>query len=1507
MKNINSKNIKDNFKLLENAGSYDPSFERDACGVGLVANIQGIKSHEIVKKSLTALRNLEHRGASGADPDTGDGAGILIQIPHEFLSEEASNLGFRIEKDKYGTGIIFAGSNKKSVSTIKKIIEKCSLDQNLKVIGWRDVPVNSKKIGKLSKEIMPNIIQVFIGGKNGEYIDNFEQKLFIIRKRFEVKISEIFDKEEIEKIYACSLSANKVIYKGLLTSEQVPEFYLDLQNEKVVSSFGLVHSRFSTNTLGDWKLAHPYRFVAHNGEINTVKGNRNWMTARQSLISSKLFGDNTSDLFPICKPSDSDTASFDNALELLTLGGRELEHAMAMMIPESWDGHESMSKSLKDFYKFHSILMEPWDGPALIVCTDGKKVGAVLDRNGLRPFRYTVTKNGTLIMGSETGLIDIDDNEIEYRERLRPGRMFLIDFEQGRIIEDEEIKSSLSSLNPYSKWIEKNSLDTKNLSNEKPEKLDMPIIKYQQVFGYTQEDLNILIDPMTKSNKDPVGSMGSDTPISILSKRPQNMFSYFKQMFAQVSNPPLDAIREKLVTQISVPAGKRFNLLEESEKQSSILFIDNPLLTNEKMAALKKINHSKIKVKTISTLIKLDEENDFDLAKSINNLRIECSNSIKDGYNILVLSDRGARKGYIPIPSLLALSSVHHYLIREGLRSSADLIVESGEPREVHHFSALFGYGASAINPYIAIETVLNNSNNDTESVNKYLKSSEYGLLKVMSKMGISTLQGYQGAQIFESLGLSKKFVEDYFTWTPNKLGGADEKRIKKDMIQNYIGAFKESKIPEELELDLGGLYLWRGTGESHMWNPSTISLLQHAATTNDNEKFIEFENVANNETEEAFTLRGLLDFNYSKKDSIPIEKVESTSSIVKRFATGAISLGSISKEAHETLAIAMNRIGARSNTGEGGEDPKRFNSEKNSRTKQVASGRFGVTANYLVNSTDLQIKMAQGAKPGEGGQIPGSKISEYIGSIRKTTPGVELISPPPHHDIYSIEDLAQLIHDLKNINRHARIHVKLVSEAGVGIIAAGVAKAKGDVVLISGMSGGTGAAPLGSIRHAGLPWELGLAETNQVLVSNGLRGRIVVQTDGQMKTGRDVAIATLLGAEEWGIATAGLIVMGCIMLRKCHLNTCSVGVATQDPELTKLFRGTPEAVVNYFMFLAESLRKYMAMLGFKTVEEMVGRTDKLKSSDRANNMPDAQIDLDVLLTKPTVLDGDNSYASQEQDHKLNRALDFKILDKVKNAIKTNEKISINEKINNYNRTVGSILSSEITKAYGEKGLSENTINVNFLGSAGQSFGAFACKGLNFTLEGDANDYFGKGLSGGILTVFPNKNSTFEAEKNIIIGNVALYGATGGQAYIRGMAGERFCVRNSSALAVVEGIGDHGCEYMTGGTVVILGETGRNFGAGMSGGIAYIFDENNKFNSKFNSELCDSRKVSLGSEDDKILLKIVKKHLEKTNSSLAKKILSDWDNQVAKFKKITPRDYEKALNKLNRKHEVFIN
>ena len=1503
---INSKKIKDNFNLLESTGSYDPKLERDACGVGLVAKITGEPSHDIVEKSLKALCNLEHRGASGADPDTGDGAGILIQIPHDYFRDQLNYLNIELTKDNYGTGLIFCGKTENDRKKIQEIFEDCSHELNLKVLLWRDVPTAPEKIGQTAREIMPLIKQVFVGSINNEPIDNIEQKLFILRKKFENIVSTEFKDDIKDLIYICSLSSTKIVYKGLLTSEQVREFYIDLQNPDVKSSFGLVHSRFSTNTLGDWKLAHPYRFIAHNGEINTVRGNRNWMSSREPILGSEKFGDYVKDLFPICDQNDSDTASFDNVFELLNLGGRELEHTMAMMMPASWDGHETMSDELKNFYKFHSILMEPWDGPALVVCTDGNKVGAILDRNGLRPFRYSVTKDGTLIMGSETGLVDIDDEQIEYRERLRPGRMFLIDFDEGRIIQDEEIKESLANSNPYSEWLDKNSISSKDFKKDKSEKLNSSLINMQQVFGYTQEDLKYLIEPMSKSSKDPVGSMGNDSPISILSKKPQNLYTYFKQMFAQVSNPPLDAIREKLVTQISLPVGRRFNLLEENENQSSILFLEKPIIDNHTISSIKDLNNVGMKSKVISTLIKLDNNNNFDLIDGIKKLREECEKSINDGYNILVLSDKKLKKGYIPIPSLLALSSVHHYLIRTGLRSNADLIVESGEPREVHHFCALFGYGASGINPYLAIETVLNTSDNDDKAVQNYIKSTEYGILKVMSKMGISTLQGYQGAQIFESIGLSKEFVDEYFTWTANKIGGVDERRIKKDMLQNYLSAFKETKIPEELELDLGGLYLWRGTGESHMWNPQTISLLQHSSTLNDKEKFKQFEDLADDETEDAFTLRGLLEFDYTKKDSIPIEDVEPAIEIVKRFATGAISLGSISKEAHETLAVAMNRIGARSNTGEGGEDAARFNSEKNSRMKQVASGRFGVTAEYLVNSTDLQIKMAQGAKPGEGGQIPGSKISEYIGSIRKTTPGVELISPPPHHDIYSIEDLAQLIHDLKNINRDARIHVKLVSEAGVGVIAAGVAKAKSDVVLISGMSGGTGAAPLGSIRHAGLPWELGLAETNQILVANGLRGRIVVQTDGQMKTGRDVAIATLLGAEEWGIATAGLIVMGCIMLRKCHLNTCSVGVATQDPELTKLFKGTPEAVINYFMFLAESLREYMAKLGFRTVNEMVGRTDKLKISERAKNMPDASVDLGIILARPEVIDGDTPYATQKQDHKLDKAIDFEILKRISESIDSKKKITIEEDIHNYNRTVGTIISSEITKKYGSNGLPDDTITINFKGSAGQSFGAFACSGLKFNLEGDSNDYFGKGLSGGKLSVFPNKISSFKPEDNIIIGNVALYGATGGMAFINGIAGERFCVRNSSAIAVVEGIGDHGCEYMTGGTVVILGETGRNFGAGMSGGIAYVYDKSGNFKTRFNSELCDMKETKLGAEDDKILNKLVKKHFEETDSPLAKKMLDDWANVLPKFKKVVPRDYEKALEKLNKKHEVLI-
>ena len=1257
--------LEKNIELIENYGLYDKTLEHSSCGVGLIANIRGNSSHEIVIISLEALKNLEHRGASGADPDTGDGAGILIQIPHEFYKSTTS---LDLNVGEYGTGIVFMNNDLKEVEKCKNLIEKCSKQHNLKVLGWREVPVNPNNIGILAREVMPSIQQIFVATNNKNQINNLEQRLYALRKSCEKTITQELSPKNANETYICSLSTTKIVYKGLLTAEQLPKFYSDLNNSSVKSTFGLVHSRFSTNTLGEWKLAHPYRYVAHNGEINTVRGNRNWMKSKESGLECKNISNNIKEISPICNSNDSDTASFDNVLELIHLGGRSLEHSMAMMIPEAWEGHESMSPQLKDFYKFHSILMEPWDGPALIVCTDGNKVGAVLDRNGLRPFRYTVTKDGMLIMGSETGLIDIEEENIEYRERLRPGRMFLLDFEEGRIVDDEEIKKSLANRKPYSNWLKSNSLRTSELDELESDELNMSLIRYQQIFGYSQEDLNILIKPMINSKTDPVGSMGNDTPIAALSKRPQNLFSYFKQMFAQVSNPPLDAIREKLVTQISIPSGERHNLLEEDEKQSRVLFIDNPLLTNEKLSAIKKINHDYIKPETISTLVNFQNGN-FKLKDAIKNIRNQCEAAIKNGKNIIILSDKNLKKDLIPIPSLLALSSVHHHLIRIGLRSKADLIIESGEPREVHHFSTLFGYGASAINPYIALETVKENCDKNLDpslSISNYLKSTEYGLLKVMSKMGISTLQGYQGAQIFESLGLSKEFVNDYFTWTSNKIGGVDENKIEKDMLSNYNSAFPEAKIPETLELDLGGLYLWKGTGESHMWNPNTISLLQHSSTQNDIDLFKQFEDEADNETEQAFTIRGLLDFKYKKSNSIPLKEVESAKKIVKRFATGAISLGSISKEAHETLAIAMNRIGARSNTGEGGEDPKRFFEEQNgdsksSRMKQVASGRFGVTANYLVNSTDIQIKMAQGAKPGEGGQIPGHKISEYIASIRKTTPGVELISPPPHHDIYSIEDLAQLIHDLKNINRHARIHVKLVSEAGVGIIAAGVAKAKGDVVLISGMSGGTGAAPLGSIRHAGLPWELGLAETQQILVSNGLRGRIVVQTDGQMKTGRDVAIATLLGADEWGIATASLISVGCIMLRKCHLNTCSVGIATQDPELTKLFKGTPEAVVNYFMFLSESLREYMALLGFRTVDEMVGRVDMLKQKE--NIEEDLGINLSALLAFPENINNDTRFASSSQNHELDKALDFKILDELKESLHNKEKIKLNKKL----------------------------------------------------------------------------------------------------------------------------------------------------------------------------------------------------------------------------------------------------
>ena len=1503
------------FSDIAEHGLYVPELERDACGVGMVANITGERTHEIVNQALEVLVNLDHRGAAGADPLTGDGAGITIQMPDAFMRKVTSEVGIELPAARrYGVAMTFLPVEDELNAAARAYLESSATGNGLKVLGWRDVPVDPDSAGYTARSIMPKFAQLFVEAPDGVEDDDLERLMYLARKSTEKNFVGDESDPEIKKallreFYVCSWSARTLIYKGMLLTHQLGEFYLDLKDESMVSAFGLVHSRFSTNTLGSWKLAHPYRMLAHNGEINTVRGNRNWMQARERSIDSPFFGDKIDQLTPICEADDaSDTASLDNVFELLRMTGRSVEHTAAMMMPAAWNGHESMPQNVKDFYEYHGNLMEPWDGPAMIVFTDGDAVGAVLDRNGLRPFRYWVTKDNLLVMASEAGVLNIDPERIKYRSRLEPGRMFLIDFEEQRIVEPDEVIERIASENPYGEWLEENRATIDSL----PDAPSVPgadidtLVDRQMAFGYSREDLQMLVRPMAITGHQPQGSMGNDAPIAVLSDKPQNMFSYFKQAFAQVSNPPLDAIREKLITQRAVPAGRRPNIFETTAVHCRMLRIDHPVLRNSELAKIKASTVPGVKAKTISTLFPTSGGAEA-LDAALVRIRNEASQAIEDDYTLLILSDRGVDSENAFIPSLLATSAVHHHLIKERNRAQADIIVESGEPREVHHFATLFGYGASAINPYLALETIAGlrlqptaeekiPSQNTAEE--NFREAIEEGVVKTMAKMGISTLQGYIGAQVFEALGLSQELVDEYFTWTVSRISGIGTKEIALDILANHSRAYADDNIPSNLKIDLGGLYLWRSTGERHMWNPDTISLLQDAVTRNDHDVFKQFEVASNDEGNEHITIRNMLEPVFS--DEIPLEEVEPASVIAERFATGAISLGSISREAHETLAVATNRIGARSNTGEGGEDPERFKLDDNgdnrsSAVKQVASGRFGVTTNYLTNAKDLQIKMAQGAKPGEGGEIPGRKISDYIALIRKTTPGVELISPPPHHDIYSIEDLAQLIHDLKNVNPSSRVHVKLVSVAGVGIIAAGVAKGKGDVVLISGDSGGTGASPLSSIRHAGLPWELGLAETQQVLVANGLRDRIVVQTDGQMKTSLDVLVAALLGAEEWGIATGALISMGCIMLRKCHLNTCSVGVATQDPELRKKFSGTPDAVVNYFMFLAEGLRELMAKMGFRTVNEMIGRVDKLKAREDIKHWKAKTLDLSPILMKPEVLPQDHPYQQILQNHGLENALDNKLIELAQPAIDYGNEVSATLPVTNINRTVGATLSGVIAKKTGEAGLPDGSVNFTFQGSAGQSFGAWLVKGLTFKIEGDSNDYFGKGLSGGRLVITPPANSAYEAKDNIIIGNVALYGSTGGEAYVNGLAGERFAVRNSAATAVVEGIGDHGCEYMTGGRVAILGPTGRNFGAGMSGGVAYVIDPDGSFGGRFNDAIADLLDVSPGSNDDNELKELIEKHVKYTGSKLGSELLADWANSVTKFKKVFPRDYARVL------------
>ena len=1513
--NSKSESVLPDFTDIAERGLYVPELEHDACGVGMVADISGTRSRSIIDQALEVLVNLGHRGASGADPMTGDGAGITIQMPDAFMRKISTQEGIKLPNEgRYAVAMCFLPNDDHLNAVVRAELEKRSKDNGMAILGWREVPVDPNVIGLSARSIMPKIAQLFVSAPDDVNGDDFERRLYLSRKSTEKQLLNIDTDSETRKtllreFYVCSWSSRTLIYKGMLLVDQLSKFYIDLEDQSMMSAFGIVHSRFSTNTLGSWKLAHPYRMLAHNGEINTVRGNRNWMQARERSLESPLFGDKIDQLTPICEPDDpSDTASLDNVFELLRMTGRSVEHTAAMLMPAAWYGHESMSQEVEDFYEFHGNIMEPWDGPAMIVFTDGDAVGAVLDRNGLRPFRYWVTNDNLLVMASETGVLDIEPEKIKYRSRLEPGRMFLIDFKEQRIVEPQEVIERIAKQNPYGQWLEENrvTLDSLPAAKNVPEANMKNLINRQMAFGYSREDLHMLISPMAITGHQPQGSMGDDAPLAVLSDRPQSLFSYFKQAFAQVSNPPLDAIREKLVTQFAVPAGRRLNIFETTPLHCRTLRIDHPILRNDDLAKIKASDKPGVKAKTISTCFKA-ATGSTGLNDALKRIRDEASQAIEDGYTLLILSDRGVNQDNAYIPSLLATGAVHHHLIRERNRAQADIIIESGEPREVHHFATLFGYGASAINPYLAFETIAGLQLSPTaeekippqkEAEENFCHAVEEGVVKTMAKMGISTLQGYIGAQVFEALGLSQALIDEYFTWTVSRISGIGTGEIAFDILANHSRAYSPDNIPSNLKLDLGGLYLWRSTGERHMWNPETIALLQEAVTRNDDNVFRQFEAASNEEGEEHITIRNMLEPIYS--ESIPLDEVEPASVIAERFATGAISLGSISREAHETLAVATNRINARSNTGEGGEDPIRFTPDPNgdsrsSAVKQVASGRFGVTTNYLVNAKDLQIKMAQGAKPGEGGEIPGRKISEYIASIRKTTPGVELISPPPHHDIYSIEDLAQLIHDLKNVNPDSRIHVKLVAVAGVGIIAAGVAKGKGDVVLISGNSGGTGASPLSSIQHAGLPWELGLAETQQVLVANGLRDRIVVQTDGQMKTSLDVLIGALLGAEEWGIATGALISMGCIMLRKCHLNTCSVGVATQDPELRKKFAGTPDAVVNYFMFLAEGLRAHMAKMGFRTVNEMIGRVDKLKVRSNINHWKAKTLDLSPILMMPEVLPADHPYQQKSQDHGLDKALDNELIELAKEAIDKEKPVSKTLPISNANRTTGATLSSVITKKTGENGLSDNSINFTFQGSAGQSFGAWVVKGITLKVEGDANDYFGKGLSGGRLIVTPPKGSCYKAEKNIIIGNVALYGSTGGEAYINGMAGERFAVRNSAATAVVEGIGDHGCEYMTGGHVVILGPTGRNFGAGMSGGIAFVFDPDQSFEGKFNNSMADLFSVVPDSEDDLELTQIIKTHVKYTGSEVGKALLTDWDNAVKKFKKVLPRDYARVI------------
>jgi glutamate synthase (ferredoxin) len=1494
-------------QLPPKQGLYDPSFEHDACGVGFIVHMNGKKSHELVEQALTILNNLEHRGACGAETNTGDGAGILMQIPHKFMRKVTAQENITLpEAGQYGVGMIYASPEPLLREKGRRVFETIVAEEGQQVLGWRDVPTDNSSLGNTAKGSEPFMQQVFI--QCAPDIDEaaFERKLFVIRKRTHQAIHrEVGD----SFWYESSVSCRTIVYKGLLMPMQVGEYYPELHDRDLESALALVHSRFSTNTFPSWERSHPYRYIAHNGEINTLRGNINWMHARQSLFESELFGEDMKKVQNLININGSDSSIFDNTLELLVLAGRSLPQAVMMMIPEPWTAHESMSDEKKAFYEYHSCLIEPWDGPASIAFTDGTMVGAVLDRNGLRPSRYYVTKDDLAIMASEAGVLPVPPEQVALKGRLEPGKMFLVNMEEGRIVADEEIKQEIVNEYPYREWLDRHLVDLTSLPEPKISKdfatvssADLTTtIQKQMTFGYTFEELRMLLKPMALNGVEAIGSMGSDTPLAVLSERPKLLYDYFQQLFAQVTNPPIDSIREEIVTSPITTIGAERNLLDPQPESCHLIKLKTPVISNEELAKLKHLEGNLNSI-TLSILFN-PKEGVEGLETAIERICSQADQAIAKGTSIIILSDRDVDRNNAPIPALLAVSGLHHHLIRQGTRTRVGLVLESGEPREVHHFAVLLGYGCGAINPYLAFTTIEEMINQGIlldvdyhKACKNYIKAVTKGTIKIASKIGISTLQSYRGAQIFEAIGLNQSVIKRYFTWTASRIEGADLEAIARETILRHSHAFPDRDVNGH-NLDVGGEYQWRKDGEAHLFSPQTIHTLQQAVRIGDYELFKQYAKLVNDQNQQRFTLRGLLEF--KAREPIPLDEVEPIEAIMKRFKTGAMSYGSISKEAHESLAIAMNRIGGKSNTGEGGEDPERYTwkneqgDSKNSAIKQVASGRFGVTSLYLSQARELQIKMAQGAKPGEGGQLPGKKVYPWIAKVRHSTPGVGLISPPPHHDIYSIEDLAELIHDLKNANREARISVKLVSEVGVGTIAAGVAKAHADVVLVSGFDGGTGASPQTSIKHAGLPWELGLAETHQTLVLNNLRSRIAVETDGQMKTGRDVAIATLLGAEEFGFSTAPLVTLGCIMMRVCHLNTCPAGVATQDPRLRKNFIGNPDYTVNFMKFIAQELREIMASLGFRTLNEMVGRTDVLEAKKAVDHWKAKGIDLSNILYQPEVSPEVGRYCQIPQDHGLDKSLDLTVLlDLCKPAIEKGEPVKATLPIRNVNRVVGTILGNEITKRHWQ-GLPEDTIHLHFQGTAGQSFGAFIPQGVTLELEGDANDYLGKGLSGGKIIVYPDRKSTFTPEENIIIGNVALYGATSGEAYIYGVAGERFGVRNSGVNAVVEAVGDHGCEYMTGGKVVILGATGRNFAAGMSGGVAYILDEPGDFATRCNTEMADIE--PLDEEDQETVYQMIQKHADYTKSQKAAKVLANWQEFAPKFVKVMPRDYKRVL------------